>query len=95
MFSMMLAGCGIGLFSTFGVEAEIASGLLEVVLPDYRGAGKTALYAVYPCRDYLPAKVTIFLDFFGERLAGRLAERKSAASETRRPRPASLQVAAE
>lgn len=41
---------------------DIASGLLEPVLPDVKWP-KVPLYAIYPDRSYLPAKVRSFLDF--------------------------------
>lgn len=62
----LLAGLGIGLRSTWDIAAELESGLLQVVLPEYRGASTVAVYAVYPCREFMPAKVSVFIDFLAE-----------------------------
>jgi len=59
----LLSGLGIGLRSTWDVGPEIASGKLQVVLPQYRGSTSLAIYAVYPCRDYMPEKVNVFIQF--------------------------------
>lgn len=59
----LLSGLGIGLRSTWDVGPEIASGKLQIVLPQYRGSSKLAIYAVYPCRDYMPEKVNVFIQF--------------------------------
>jgi DNA-binding transcriptional LysR family regulator len=59
----LIAGLGIGLRPTWDIAAELESGALEVVLPQYRGSSNMAIYAVYPCRDYLPEKVNVFIDF--------------------------------
>jgi len=59
----VLAGVGIGLRSTWEVGEELRSGALKVVLPEYRGVGSDAIYAVYPSRDFMPAKVNVFLEY--------------------------------
>ena len=59
----LVAGLGIGLRPTWDVGAQLASGELKVVLPQYRGTSNLGIYAVYPCRDYMPEKVTVFIDF--------------------------------
>jgi DNA-binding transcriptional LysR family regulator len=63
----LLTGLGIGLRSTWDIGPELQSGDLKIVLPDYRGATSVQIHAVYPCRDFMPEKVTVFIDF----LAGR------------------------
>lgn len=62
----LLAGVGIGLRSTWDIGAELSSGELKIVLPDYRGATTDAVYAVYPSRDFMPAKVNAFIEFLAE-----------------------------
>jgi DNA-binding transcriptional LysR family regulator len=52
-----------GLRSTWEIGAELKSGALQVVLPKYRGSSKVAIYAVYPSRDFMPAKVNAFIEF--------------------------------
>jgi DNA-binding transcriptional LysR family regulator len=59
----LLAGLGMGLRSIWDVGAEIKSGELKVVLPQYRGADTVAIYAVYPCRDFMPTKVNALIDY--------------------------------
>lgn len=59
----LIAGLGIGLRPTWDIAAELESGALKVILPQYRGCSNMAIYAVYPCRDYLPEKVNVFIDF--------------------------------
>ena len=59
----MLSGLGLGLRATWDVGQEISSGELEVVLPDYGGPSGYGIYAVYPCREFMPAKVNAFIEF--------------------------------
>ena len=40
--------------------------LLKVVLPQYRGADTVAIYAVYPCRDFMPTKVNALIEFLAD-----------------------------
>jgi DNA-binding transcriptional LysR family regulator len=65
-----LAGCGIVLQPSFLVAGDLARGDLVEVLPEYRGV-ELGLYAVYPSRTLLSAKVRALVDFLAERLAGR------------------------
>lgn len=58
----LLAGLGVGLRPTWEVGADIECGRLVRVLPAYQGAGNAAIHAVYPSRDFLPAKVNIFIE---------------------------------
>ena len=62
----MLAGLGIGLRSTWDIGTEMKKGDLKVVLPQYRGSSNVAIYAVYPCREFMPAKVNACIDFLAE-----------------------------
>jgi len=61
----LLAGLGYGSVPYVMVQDDIAAGRLEVVLPDYesRAAG---IYAVYPHRRHLSAKIRAFVDFLVE-----------------------------
>ncbi len=59
-------GVGIGLRSTWEVGPELKSGALKVVLPQYRGSSNVAIYAVYPCREFMPAKVNVLIEFLAE-----------------------------
>lgn len=55
------AGMGYGVMPVPMVEEDLAEGRLEIVLPDLFGP-QAPVFAVYPNRSYLPAKVRTFLD---------------------------------
>lgn len=55
------AGMGYGVMPVPMVEEDLAAGRLEIVLPDLFGP-QAPVFAVYPNRSYLPAKVRTFLD---------------------------------
>ncbi len=63
MREALMAGLGVGLRSTWDIGPELKSGDLKVVLPEYRGSDSVAIYAVYPCRDFMPEKVNAFIEF--------------------------------
>lgn len=62
----LIGGLGIGLRGTWEVAPEIRSGTLKIILQQYRGSSKMAIYAVYPSRDFMPAKVDVLLEFLGQ-----------------------------
>ncbi len=62
----VIAGLGIALRSTWDVGAELKSGTLVQVLPQYESSRIVALSAVYPSRQFLPAKVRLFIDNLAE-----------------------------
>ncbi|MGL4396339.1 MAG: LysR family transcriptional regulator [Hyphomicrobium sp.] len=64
--SALTQGLGIALRARWDVGPEIASGDLKVVLPEYTGSSKNAIYAVYPCREFMPAKVNAFIEYLAE-----------------------------
>jgi len=59
----VLAGLGIALRSTWDVGPELRTGQLVQVLPQWRGSADVGLYAVFPSRQFLPAKIRAFIDF--------------------------------
>ncbi|MBZ9654081.1 LysR family transcriptional regulator [Phyllobacterium lublinensis] len=59
----VLGGLGIALRSTWDIGPELANGLLVRVLEDYAASRNIAIYAVYPSRQFLPAKVRLFIDY--------------------------------
>src|SRR3546814_4167176 len=59
----MLAGIGIALRSSWDVAAELKSGALRVVLPDYGGARDAAIFAGYPSRRLMPPAVQHLIRF--------------------------------
>ena len=62
-------GIGIGRLPTFVSGPDVASGRLVQVLKNYQMPHNT-FYAVFPERQYLPAKVRAFLDFAIESFGG-------------------------
>ncbi len=63
----LTAGLGIGFRPTWDIAPELASGELELILPEFRGSPNIAIYAVYPCREFMPTKVNVFIEFLAER----------------------------
>jgi DNA-binding transcriptional LysR family regulator len=57
----LLEGCGIGLAPSFMVARDIEVGRLVHVLPEW-AARSQELYAVYPGRQNVPPKLSLFLD---------------------------------
>lgn len=63
---MVLAGCGIGYLPEWTVRRDFESGRLVCILPDWHIFTAT-LYAAYPNRTFLSAKVRSFIDFLCEK----------------------------
>ncbi|HEY6095167.1 MAG TPA: LysR family transcriptional regulator [Gallionellaceae bacterium] len=61
-----LGGAGIVLQPRFLVGADLREGRLQAVLTDYESR-ELGIYAVYPSRRFLSAKVRTFIDFLVER----------------------------
>ncbi len=59
----VLAGLGVAQRSTWDIGPELAAGKLVQVLPDYVASRNVAVHAVYPSRQFLPAKVRLFIDY--------------------------------
>ncbi|WP_417772332.1 LysR family transcriptional regulator [Stappia sp.] len=59
----LLSGAGVALRSTWDIGPELRAGQLSIVLPQYRASKNVGLFAVYPSRRFLPAKVRVFIDF--------------------------------
>ncbi|TGQ16394.1 MULTISPECIES: LysR family transcriptional regulator [unclassified Mesorhizobium] len=57
-----LSGLGFAMLPDFIAAPDVASGKLVTALDDRLLAG-TGIFAVYPHRRYLPAKVRVFVDF--------------------------------
>lgn len=62
----VIAGLGIALRSTWDVSEELKEVKLRRVLPEYSSSQGLGIYAVYPSRRYLPAKVRLFIDYLSE-----------------------------
>jgi DNA-binding transcriptional LysR family regulator len=67
-----LAGFGIGNLPGLLVEKAIADGQLEVLLDEFR-PGSSPIFALYPHRTYVAAKVRAFVDFLIRELSPDLA----------------------
>jgi DNA-binding transcriptional LysR family regulator len=61
-----LAGMGVALKSTWDVRRHLEDGSLLPLLPGYTFASDVAIWAVYPHRRHLSAKVRVFVDFLAE-----------------------------
>jgi DNA-binding transcriptional LysR family regulator len=61
-----LAGLGVALKSTWDVRRHLEDGSLVPLLPGYTFASDVAIWAVYPHRRHLSAKVRVFVDFLAE-----------------------------
>jgi DNA-binding transcriptional LysR family regulator len=64
-----IAGIGILLIDKALLGDAIAQGKLIPILTDYRLAPGVPVYAIYPARDFLPAKTIAFVDFLLEKLS--------------------------
>jgi DNA-binding transcriptional LysR family regulator len=70
-----LEGLGIAILPEIMVEQDLAAGRLEPVLPGIAEL-KRKIYAVYPSRKFLTAKVRTFIDFFSEKVQSFIEDRK-------------------
>jgi DNA-binding transcriptional LysR family regulator len=62
-----IAGMGVCSLPRFIVAEDLAAGVLECVLEDWR-APPLVLSAVWPSRRFVPAKVRVFVDYLTEHL---------------------------
>ncbi len=58
---VVLAGGGISALTEFSVGCDIAGGKLVRILPEWRGR-QTDIHAVYPARQNLPPRLSLFID---------------------------------
>jgi DNA-binding transcriptional LysR family regulator len=63
-----LAGGGVSLQPSFMVAEDLRRGDLIEILPEFRSV-ELGIYAVYPTRKHLPAKVRALITFLSERFA--------------------------
>jgi DNA-binding transcriptional LysR family regulator len=64
----LLQGRGIGMSQTYFLEEAVCTGGLVQVLPNYH-LGEFPVFALYPHRDYMPAKLRSFIDFAARHFA--------------------------
>ena len=62
----VVAGCGVGLRSSWEVRNDLLSKRLIHILPDYREAPGVAVYAIYPDKQFIPARLRVFVDFLAD-----------------------------
>ncbi len=62
----LMSGLGLALRSIWDIGPELQRGELKVVLPEYKGSDAVAIYAVYPCRDFMPTKVNALIEFLSD-----------------------------
>ena len=67
LYEAVLAGIGLARLATFIVGPDILAGRVVPVLTDYVHE-QSSIYAVYPHRRYLSAKVRAFVDFLVEKI---------------------------
>lgn len=70
-YQMTIAGFGIGNLPSLLVNDALRTGRLEAVLEEYRPVS-SPIYALYPHRTYVPAKVRTFVDFLIRELSSDL-----------------------
>lgn len=66
--ALALQGAGIALEPDFLVSEDLQAGRLVALLPQY-AAMPAPIYALYPTRRHLSAKVRLFVEFLAERFA--------------------------
>ncbi len=67
LLETMLGHSGIGRLPTFVAGHYLSTGELVRVFPEYR-MPQQVMYAVYPERRYLPAKVRVFIEYLVEKI---------------------------
>ncbi len=81
-----VGGLGIAYLPTYIVGNDIKAGRLEQLLPGFSPA-PVPIYAIYPHRRHLSAKVRTFLDFVSERLDATITQVSGAAQVAPAARP--------
>ncbi|PWW01576.1 LysR family transcriptional regulator [Hoeflea marina] len=59
----VISGAGIALRSTWDIGPELVGGRLVQVLPEFESSRNVAIHALYASRQFLPAKVRVFIDY--------------------------------
>ncbi len=67
---LAVAGLGVMATPTFLAQHAVETGKLEVLLPDWTLRPQAKLWALYPHRRFLPAKVRLFVELLREMFGG-------------------------
>lgn len=67
LLEAVIAGMGISIMPTFIASNAIHRGDLQMVLQDYQSL-ELQIYAVYASRQYLPAKIRVFINYLKEQI---------------------------
>jgi DNA-binding transcriptional LysR family regulator len=70
MVALTCGGIGVTRTPLFNCEREVGEGRLKIILDDYEQP-EYGVYAVYPHRQYLTAKVRVFVDYLVECFSGK------------------------
>ncbi|HEY3807395.1 MAG TPA: LysR family transcriptional regulator [Kofleriaceae bacterium] len=62
-----LAGCGVALLADFMIASDLVTGTLVPVMPSWH-TRPTEVHAVYPARQNVPPRLTVFLDHLAKSL---------------------------
>lgn len=84
-----ISGLGLALKATWDIASSLRAGRLVTVLDDYPIASDTSVWAIYPSRRSVPAKVTELVKFLKEQFSS-LAHWEGAAASVNRARQSSL-----
>lgn len=71
-----LEGHGVIMRSEWDAAPFVQDGQLEILLEDY-ALPPADIYAVYPQKRNLPAKVRVFVDFLAARFEGKVIQRRA------------------
>lgn len=62
----LISGLGVGLRSVWEVGEDLNRGDLVRVLPEWHGPSNLGIHAVYPSREFMPAKVNAFIEHLAD-----------------------------
>lgn len=74
MAQLVRAGCGIACKSHWSVQSDLDNRRLVQVLPDYTVDNEHNVKAIFPKRDYLPARVTYVLEVVKKYMAEKIGD---------------------
>jgi len=66
--SLLMAGAGVALLPEFAIHAELKSGKIVQLLPDWQEAGNRPISIVFANKIYLPKRLGLLVEFLGKHL---------------------------